>query len=87
MLRGAIVKRAAANAASNYHRGACDLTQAVCINGARRLQLLLRSLSFGEILWKQLVGFVLEREVRQNPAAAGHLEVKPKVNKSNVFDI
>jgi len=40
------------------------------------------SLSFSEIFWKQLVGFVFEREVCQNPSSTGHFEIEPKINKS-----
>src|SRR5262249_50266403 len=35
----------------------------------------LSSLFFSEIFWKQLDGFVLEREVRQKPATAGHFDI------------
>src|SRR5262249_4641069 len=47
----------------------------------------LSSLSVGEIFGKQLVGFVFERKMCQDPAGARHFEIKAKINKPKSFEI
>ena len=44
-------------------------------------------LSFHKVTWKELIGFILECEVRQNPASAGHLEIEAKIHEAEIFDV